>query len=146
MDNDLFSNLRKCRFRSARRPKSCFIPYQADAIGSPRHFPKGGHQSVTKPCQLEIERLDKMTVLQDFDMRRSSRSDTLHEHIPDALPCFLHVFTAIADIPLRYRETCLICCTKMEARTQWRRRERQGAEELSGLSFISDRVIHIDWL
>jgi hypothetical protein len=66
----------------------------------------------------EIEQLDKMTILQDFDMRRSSRSDTLHEHIPDALPCFLHVFRAIADVPLRYRETCLICCTKMEARTQ----------------------------
>jgi hypothetical protein len=35
----------------------------------------------------EIERLDKMTVLQDFDMRRDSRSGALHEHIPDALPC-----------------------------------------------------------
>jgi hypothetical protein len=36
-----------------------------------------------------------MTVLQDFDMRKSSMSGALHEHIQDALLCFLHVFPAI---------------------------------------------------
>jgi hypothetical protein len=56
-------------------------------------------EGINRPQSLinyEIERLDKMTVLQDFDMRRSSRSGTLHEHIPDVLPRFLHVFSVVA--------------------------------------------------
>jgi hypothetical protein len=83
-----------------------------------------------------------MTVLQDFNMRRSSRSDTLHEHIARRfalysarIPCHRWRTPSVSrDLPHMLHEDG----------GQDPMAKRQETEEW--LSLMSDRVKHNDWL